>query len=89
MLLPRLEEPAAYIAYIQEVGLTVTFFEDFSAHVLRTWDLALELIRNPALWKFAATRGRDFVAFLEGFAAMRAGYESKALLYGVLIAQKP
>jgi len=88
MLVPKLESPCAYLNYIGEAGLNVTFFEDLSANVLRTWDLAIELIRDPALWKFAAARGKDFTAFLEGFAAMRAGYKSKALIYGMLIAQK-
>jgi hypothetical protein len=41
-----------------------------------------------ALWKFAATRGEEFSAFLRGFRAMKAGYKSKALAYGVLIGQK-
>jgi len=88
MLVPKLETPCAYVNYISNAGLDVTIFEDLSANVFRTWDLAIELIREPALWKFAATRGKDFTAFLEGFAAMRAGYRSKALIYGMLVAQK-
>ena len=88
MLVPSLEAPDSYAAHIREAGLDVILFEDVSANVSRTWDLAIEIVRNPALWKFAAARGRDFVAFLEGFASMRAGYASKAFVYGVLIAQK-
>jgi tocopherol O-methyltransferase len=88
MLVPKLETPCAYVNYICKAGLDVTIFEDLSANVLRTWDLAIELIREPALWKFAAARGKDFTAFLEGFAAMRAGYRSRALIYGMLVAQK-
>jgi tocopherol O-methyltransferase len=89
MLVPKLEAPCSYIDLIGQAGLAVTFFEDLSVQVLKTWDLAIEMIRKPELWKFAATRSGDFVAFLEGFAAMRAGYESKTLVYGVLIGQKP
>ena len=88
MLVSKLETPCAYVNYISKAGLDVTIFEDLSANVLRTWDLAIELIREPALWKLAAARGKDFTAFLEGFAAMRAGYKSKALIYGTLVAQK-
>lgn len=88
MLVPKLETPDAYMDYVRQAGITVTHFEDLSAHVLKTWDLALDLIRNPALWKFAATRGKDVLAFMEGFAAMRAGYKSKTLVYGVLAGQK-
>lgn len=89
MLVPKLEAPGAYADYMNEAGLTVTRVEDLSAHVLKTWDLAIELIGNQALWKFAATRGKDFIAFLEGFAAMRAGYRSQALVYGALAGYKP
>jgi tocopherol O-methyltransferase len=89
MLVPRLEAPDAYMDYIRQAGITVTLFEDLSPHVLKTWDIAIELIRSPALWKFAATRGKDVLGFLEGFAAMRAGYRSKTLVYGVLVGQKP
>ncbi len=88
MLVPHLESPDAYAACIGEAGLDVILFDDLSANVARTWDLAIDLIRKPAVWKFAAARGKDFIAFLEGFAAMRAGYASKTFVYGALIAQK-
>jgi tocopherol O-methyltransferase len=88
MLVPKLETPCAYMKSISEAGLNVAFFEDLSANVSRTWDLAIELVQKPALWKLAVLRGKDFVAFLEGFTAMRAGYKSKAFTYGMLVAQK-
>ncbi len=88
MLLPKLETPSAYAEYISQAGLNVTLFDDLTANVKKTWDLATELIRKPALWKFAAVRGKDFLAFLEGFAGMKAGYTSGALIYGALVAQK-
>jgi tocopherol O-methyltransferase len=89
MLVPKLEVPNVYGDYITQAGLNVSYFEDLSANVFKTWDLAIDLIGKPALWKFAAARGKDFVSFLEGFAAMRAGYKSKSLVYGTLIAHKP
>ena len=88
MLVPKLETPAAHVKYIAESGLTVTLFEDLSPHVSRTWDLAIELVKNPALWRFAAARGKDALAFIESFAAMKAGYRSGALVYGMLLAEK-
>lgn len=88
MLVPKLESPSVYMKYVTGMGLKVIEFEDLSAKVQKTWDFAIDLIKNPALWKLAAARGRDFLAFLEGFRAMRAGYKSKALIYGMLIGQK-
>jgi tocopherol O-methyltransferase len=89
MLVPKLERVASYVGWMRQEGLNVTHVADFSAKVSKTWDIAIGLIGNPALWKFAATRGQDFLAFLEGFSAMRAGYRSKTLVYGVIVAEKP
>jgi tocopherol O-methyltransferase len=88
MLVPKLEPPSVYMKYVTGTGLNVIEFEDLSTKVQKTWDLAIDLIKKPALWKLAATRGSDFSAFLQGFRAMRAGYKSKTLVYGVLIGQK-
>jgi tocopherol O-methyltransferase len=88
MLVSKLELPSVYMKYVTGTGLDVIEFEDLSTKVQKTWDLAIDLIKNPALWKLAAARGGDLSAFLEGFRAMKAGYKSKALIYGVLIGQK-
>lgn len=89
MVVAKLEVPSSYASYIRDAGLRVLSFDDLSEKVRKTWDLATELVRAPTLWKLAARRGEDFSAFLQAFAAMRAGYQSKALCYGALIAQKP
>jgi hypothetical protein len=73
---------------MQQQALDVTYVADFSAKVSKTWDVAIGLIGKPALWKLAATRGRDFLGFFEGFSAMRAGYRSKTLVYGVIVAEQ-
>jgi len=88
MLVPKLESSQLYASYIDDAGLDVISFEDLSSNVSKTWDVAIALAVRPMLWKFAATLGKDFLAFLEGFAAMKAAYKSKSLIYGVLIAQK-
>jgi tocopherol O-methyltransferase len=88
MLVPKLEAPCTYIHQICRAGIQVTWFEDLSDMVSKTWDVAIELVRNPVLWKLVATRGKEFFAFLEGFRAMKAGYRSKALIYGALVGHK-
>ena len=88
MLVPRLETSQTYARNIDEAGLDVISFEDLSANVSKTWDVAIALALRPMLWKFAATLGNDFLSFLEGFAAMKAAYKSKSLIYGVLVAHK-
>jgi SAM-dependent methyltransferase len=88
MLVPKLDSPSVYMKHATGADLNVIEFEDLSTRVQKTWDLAIDLIKKPALWKLAAARGKDFSAFLHGFRAMKAGYKSKALVYGVLIGQK-
>jgi SAM-dependent methyltransferase len=88
MLVPKLESPSVYMKYVTETGLNVIEFEDLSTRVQKTWDLAIDLIKKPVLWKLAAALGKDLWAFLEGFIAMKAGYKSRTLVYGVLIGQK-
>ena len=88
MLVPKLETQDLYAEQIREAGLQVRLISDLSSQVAKTWDLAIELIGNPTLWRFAAERSKDFIAFLEGFRAMRAGYKSGALVYGFLVADK-
>jgi tocopherol O-methyltransferase len=46
-------------------------------------DISLGLIASPSLWAFAFTQGRDFVAFLKAFQAMRKGFASGSFRYGV------
>jgi tocopherol O-methyltransferase len=46
-------------------------------------DISLGLVASPSLWAFAFTQGRDFVAFLKAFQAMRKGFASGSFRYGV------
>ncbi len=39
-------------------------------------DISLDLVASPSLWAFAFSQGRDFVAFLKAFQAMRSGFAS-------------
>jgi hypothetical protein len=89
MLVPGLHTLTEYIAFARTAGLRVRHARDISAHVARTWDLALGLITKPAFWSLAAAQGSEFVSFLKAFRAMRAGYASRTFEYGMLVAEKP
>ena len=41
-----------------EAGLDVISFEDLSANVSKTWDVAIALALRPMLWKFRASAAR-------------------------------
>lgn len=51
-------------------------------------DISWSLIQSPALWSFAFSQGRDGIAFLQAFRAMRRGYSSGTFCYAVMVFQK-
>lgn len=47
-------------------------------------DISWSLIQNPSLWAFALSQGRDGIAFLQSFRAMRRGYANGHFRYAVI-----
>ncbi|KAH8780566.1 tocopherol O-methyltransferase [Hyaloscypha sp. PMI_1271] len=89
MLLPPLCTQADYVRLAQEAGLKI-FAEpfDISKKVSKTWDISWSLVQNPALWAFAIAQGRDGLAFLQAFRAMRRGFANGTFRYAVMAFQK-
>jgi tocopherol O-methyltransferase len=78
-----------YQNYFTAAGLRTTRSDVLNPHTAKTWELCLDIIKDQALWRLAATHGPDFVRFLRGFQAMRCGFSSGHFVYGLLIAHKP
>lgn len=53
-----------------------------------TRDISWSLIQNPSLWAFALSQGRDGIAFLQSFRAMRRGYANGHFRYAVIAFKK-
>jgi len=89
MLLPPLCSIADYTAYAKKAGLSV-FQEplDISKNVSKTWDVSWSLVQSPSLWALALTQGRDAIAFLQAFRAMRRGFANGSFRYAVMVFQK-
>ena len=87
-MLVVLENMGDYDASLKSVGLQVTHSEILNKHCSRTWDLCVDMLKNKALWRLAAENGREFVDFLRGFRAMRAGFKSGNFVYGLIVAKK-
>ncbi len=77
-----------YEKWIGSNHLRVIKSEILNKNCAKTWDLALDIIKNKSLWKLAATKGVMFVNFLRAFRAMREGFASGNFVYGLVIAQK-
>ena len=52
-------------------------------------DISWSLVQNPSLWAFAFSQGRDGIAFLQAFRAMRRGYANGSFRYAVMSFVKP
>ncbi|KAJ4503983.1 hypothetical protein HRR83_007714 [Exophiala dermatitidis] len=89
MLLPPLCTQADYVALAEAAGLEVLHKpKDISKDVAKTWDISWSLISNPSLWAFAISQGRDGLAFLQSFRAMRRGYANGTFRYAVMAFEK-
>jgi tocopherol O-methyltransferase len=87
-MLVELHTTSDYQEQMEEAGLRVTAREILNKCCERTWDISLEIIKDKKLWEIAAKHGAAFVDFLRGFRAMRAGFRSGNLVYGLLIAKQ-
>ncbi|KAF3760774.1 S-adenosyl-L-methionine-dependent methyltransferase [Cryphonectria parasitica EP155] len=89
MLLPPLCTEVDYVSLAKGAGLSVLGGpKDISVDVKATWDISWSLVQNPSLWAFAFSQGRDGVAFLQAFRAMRRGYANGSFRYAVMVFQK-
>lgn len=88
-MLVALPDMAEYQSYISGNNLRLLHYEDISARVARTWDICLGMMREKAVWQLATQHGREFVAFLKSFKAMRDGFQSGAFRYALLVVEKP
>ncbi|GAB1315042.1 hypothetical protein MFIFM68171_05252 [Madurella fahalii] len=90
MLLPPLCTQQGYIDFARDAGLEVLNGpKDISKDVSKTWDISWSLVQNPSLWAFAFSQGRDGIAFLQAFRAMRRGYANGSFRYAVMSFVKP
>ncbi|KAM7223432.1 S-adenosyl-L-methionine-dependent methyltransferase [Rhypophila decipiens] len=89
MLLPPMCTQADYVNFAKEAGLKLLGGpKDISKDVSKTWDISWSLVQNPSLWAFAFSQGRDGIAFLQAFRAMRRGYANGSFRYAVISFEK-
>lgn len=64
------------------------FFLDGADIEPKSRDISWSLVQNPSLWAFAFSQGRDGIAFLQSFRAMRRGFANGNFRYAVVAFQK-
>ena len=88
MFVPNMTTMNDYKKFLEEAGFKIKLEKDISENVSRTWDICLDIIKKPELWKLAVKHGKDFIDFLKAFKAMRDGFKSKTFVYGLIVAEK-
>ncbi len=77
-----------YQQYLEASGCRIVHRDVLNEQCARTWNVALNIIKEKAFWELALRHGADFIAFLRGFQAMRDGFSSGAFVYGLFVAEK-
>ena len=85
-MLVDLQSMDDYEHFLISNGLQVTHREVLNENCAKTWDLCLDIIKDKSFWALAAKHGTEFVSYLKAFHAMRAGFASGNLLYGLFVA---
>ncbi|HLZ93496.1 MAG TPA: class I SAM-dependent methyltransferase [Candidatus Acidoferrum sp.] len=75
-----------YERFLTSNGLRIMHREILNENCAKTWDLCLDIIKDQAFWTLAAKYGVEFVSYLKAFRAMRAGFASGNLVYGLFVA---
>jgi cyclopropane fatty-acyl-phospholipid synthase-like methyltransferase len=74
-----------YYEFLVSSGLRVVHREDMTRNCAKSWDIALDIIKDKAFWSLAAKLGSGFVTYLKAFRAMRAGFASGNFVYGLFV----
>lgn len=78
----------AYGEFLAFSGLEVVYREDMTLKCAKSWDIALDIIKDKAFWALAVKLGPGFVTYLKAFSAMRAGFSSGNFVCGLFVAKK-
>jgi tocopherol O-methyltransferase len=87
-MLVKLHTMENYCQWMRNNGLHIIHRQILNKECARTWDISLEIIKEKKLWELATRLGPQFLTYLRGFRAMRAGYASGTFVYGLLVARK-
>lgn len=81
--------PADYSGWFGAAGFEAIQSRIITPHVLRTWDICIDMRDHPILRWLAARLGGDVRAFTDSFSALRQAYAEGAMEYGLFVARKP
>jgi tocopherol O-methyltransferase len=92
MLLSSLYPLNAYLKWFIEDGYRITYAEDVTDRTIKTWDVALSIIKKPAVLKMASRITREQVAevlkFFKSIRDMKTAMKKEKIISGIVVAEK-
>jgi tocopherol O-methyltransferase len=92
MLLPSMFSLLSYLEWLRSLRFRVIYVEDITPFTSQTWNDALAVVKQPAIWslagKLAADEGRGVFTFLRSLRAMKRAMKSGKVRAGILVAEK-
>jgi tocopherol O-methyltransferase len=85
---PSLGSAADYTGWMDQAGLRVEHCLDWTARVIRTWEICRDRVRRSRVRWLAHLVGRDSILFLDRFNTILGAYHSGAMKYGCFVARK-
>jgi tocopherol O-methyltransferase len=88
-LCPSLGTADDYLGWFRAAELVNGSFLDLTAGVEPTWDICLRRIRASGVHWLGGLVGQNMRHFLDHFLTLREAYRSRAMRYGLFVAEKP
>lgn len=92
MLLSSLYPISTYLKWFIKYGYRITYSEDITDHTIKTWDAALSVIKQPAVWKLVykvtSEERKEALKFFKSLRPMKLAMQQGKLKSGVVIAEK-
>jgi tocopherol O-methyltransferase len=86
---PSLGTRADYAKWITDAGLQVTHNVDWTDRSAHTWEICKQRVERFHIRKVAQVLDKDQVVFIDGFDTLLRAYQTGAMCYGAIVAQKP
>jgi tocopherol O-methyltransferase len=92
MLLTSLYSISTYLKWCLKYGYRIVYWEDITSRTIKTWDDALSVVKQPAVWKLAykvsSEECREALKFFNSLRPMKLAMQKGRLKSGVIIAEK-
>lgn len=85
---PSLGTRADYVDWLSHAGFVVETNQDWTRHVMRTWEICRDRVRRSGVRWLARWIDRDTVLFLDRFETILQAYQTGAMEYGCFVARK-